>query len=150
MIAKVRRATERDAVDVLQMMHALWPQANPEELHAELSLHFRRPAAQAYFVAEDADGTLLGFVEAGLRSVADGCASSPVGYVEAWYVNPDVREKGVGKLLIASAEEWSREQGCSEIASDAEMENRISIEVHKKLGFAEISRAVTFRKSLYP
>jgi aminoglycoside 6'-N-acetyltransferase I len=64
-------------------------------------------------------------------------------------VKPEVRRKGIGELLIASAEEWSRLQGCSEIASDAEIENHLSIDVQKKLGFEETARIVTFRRSLY-
>src|SRR5271168_1114808 len=134
MTIKVRPATERDAAALLQMMCALWPLANPNELRMENDQHLRHPANHIFFVAENhEDGTLLGFTEAGLRSVAEGCDSSPVGYVEAWYVRLDVRRKGVGKLLIAAAEEWSHVQGCSEIASDAEIENHVSIEAHKKL-----------------
>ena len=36
--------------------------------------------------------------------MADGCTTHPVGYVEGWYVDPDVRRKGVGKALVAAAE----------------------------------------------
>jgi aminoglycoside 6'-N-acetyltransferase I len=151
MIVTVRQAGQKDAAELLQMMCALWPLANSDELRTENDEHLRHPTHHRFFVAENQeDGALLGFVESALRSTAEGCDSSPVGYVEAWYVKPDVRRKGIGRLLIASAEEWSRLQGCSEIASDAEMENHISIESQKKLGFAEVGRIVTFRKSLYP
>lgn len=43
-------------------------------------------AADQVWVAEDASGRLLGFVELSLRPYAEGCASSPVPYIEAWYV----------------------------------------------------------------
>lgn len=150
MIVKVRHASQKDAKELLQMMCALWPLANPNELRMENHEHLRHPTNHGFFVAENQeDGALLGFVEAALRSTAEGCDSSPVGYVEAWYVKPEVRRKGIGELLIASAEEWSRLQGCSEIASDAEIENHLSIDVQKKLGFEETARIVTFRRSLY-
>ena len=47
---------------------------------------------------------------AGLNA-AHGCQSSPVGYIEAWYVDPDVRRQGYGHALLAAAEGWAVEQG---------------------------------------
>ena len=32
------------------------------------------------------------------RPYADGCDTSPVGYLEGWYVDPDLRRTGVGAL----------------------------------------------------
>src|SRR5277367_957804 len=121
MTIKIRPAEQRDAEELLQMMCALWPLADPDELRLENDQHLRHSANHIFFVAEiqedgQKDKRLLGFAEVGLRSVAESCDSSPVGYVEAWYVKPDVRRMGIGRLLIASAEEWSRSQGCSEIA----------------------------------
>ena len=43
------------------------------------------------FVAE-ADGKVVGFIEVGLRSHADGCdARRPLGFIEGWYVEPQQR-----------------------------------------------------------
>ena len=38
--------------------------------------------------------------------------------------------------------------GASELASDAEIENSLSIKLHKRFGFREIDRNVTFLKTL--
>lgn len=100
-------------------------------------------------VAEASDGSLLGFVEVGLRSHAEGCDPSlPVGYVEGWYVAENQRRRSIGAQLLAAAEDWARSQGCVEMASDTSPENEISQRVHKSLGFAEVERSVNFRKSL--
>src|SRR5438093_892257 len=70
------------------------------------------------FVA-DGDSALAGFIELGLRSVAEGCSSSPVPYVEGWYVEAAARRRGIGGALMHAAESWCREQGYREFGSDA-------------------------------
>jgi aminoglycoside 6'-N-acetyltransferase I len=74
--------------------------------------------------------------------------SSRVAYVEGWFVEEDLRGKGAGRSLIANAEEWARENGFEEIASDAEIENEGSIRAHAALGFRETFRLVHFVKRL--
>ena len=56
------------------------------------------------FVAERPGGGLCGFLEAALRSRADGCDSTPVAYIGGWYVDEDVRRHGVGRALVEEAE----------------------------------------------
>lgn len=101
------------------------------------------------FVAVASDGTLAGFVEADLRSHADGCdPSRPVGYVEGWYVAEDHRSRGVGAALLAKAEGWARDHDCIEIASDALIENESSQRAHQALGYEVVDRCVHYRKRL--
>ena len=102
----------------------------------------------AAFLAENDAGTLVGMLELSLRPYADGCDSSPVPYVEGWYVAPKSRRQGVGAALVKAAEDWVIVQGYSEMASDALLENTISERAHKALGFAEVERAIRFRKDL--
>jgi aminoglycoside 6'-N-acetyltransferase I len=144
----VRRATPADIPQWAAMRHALWPEASADELRAEAPVMLA-DAAQPVFVAES-DGKLLGFAEARLRDYAEGCASSPVGYIEAWYVVPEARRHGVGRALVAAAEDWAREQRCTEMASDALIDNALSHTAHRHIGYEEIERIVCFRKSLQP
>lgn len=102
-----------------------------------------------YFVAEDEGGAVVGFVEVGLRSTADGCDwARAVGYVEGWYVAESHRRRGVGAQLIAAAENWAREQGCTEMASDTQIENTQSLKAHLRLGYEIAERSILFRKNL--
>ena len=71
-----------------------------------------------------------------------------LGNVEGWYVEPDLRGKGIGRALIARAEAWAKQMGFTELASDAELENEESIRAHGALGFRETFRLVHFVKSL--
>jgi aminoglycoside 6'-N-acetyltransferase I len=104
--------------------------------------------AEAVFVAERPGGGLCGFVEASLRSRADGCDTTPVGYVEGWYVDEDMRRRGVGRALVEAAEAWARSKGCRQMASDAELWNDVSHRAHGALGFEEVARLVLFKKDL--
>jgi aminoglycoside 6'-N-acetyltransferase I len=108
----------------------------------------RNPEREAVFVSAEPDGRLRGFVEVSLRASAAGCESSPVGYLEGWYVESEVRRKGIGKALVAIAEEWARSKGCREMASDAVVENEVSHVAHGRLGYEEVERLVHFRKAL--
>jgi aminoglycoside 6'-N-acetyltransferase I len=81
----------------------LFPEGSSEEHERDLRVLLARDDATV-FVAERDDGSVCGFVEAGTRPYVDGCDSSPVGYIEAWYVDPDSRRAGVGRALLNAAE----------------------------------------------
>ncbi|KAA0216538.1 MAG: GNAT family N-acetyltransferase [Leptolyngbya sp. PLA3] len=101
------------------------------------------------FIARDADtGAPLGFAEVSLRDYAEGCLSTPVGYLEGWYVEPAARGRGVGSALVRAGEEWARAQGCCEFASDADVDNAASIRAHESLGFEPVAEVRCFRKRL--
>ena len=102
----------------------------------------------AVLVADRGDGSLAGFVEIGSRPYAEGCATTPAAYLEGWYVDPDVRRRGLGKRLIEAAEAWALSQGYAEIASDTVIENEISLGAHLALGYEEVERLICFRKRL--
>ena len=100
-------------------------------------------------MAEFSQVALVGFAEISIRSDhVEGTKNSPVPYLEGWYVDPDFRGKGIGKALIKAAEEFALEKGFTELASDTEIGNNTSIEIHKKTGFTEVGRSVHFVKSI--
>ncbi len=100
-------------------------------------------------VSEDENGELIGFLEVGMRSHADGCnPARPIGFVEGWFVREKFRNRGLGAELMRSAEDWARAQGCLEMASDALIDNEGSLRAHEALGFDVVDRCVHFRKGL--
>ena len=146
---KVRLATRDDLVAWCDSRTALWPDADPRELRAEAEAHFAGGGLlQAVFVCEDGASRIVGMLELSCRPYADGCVSSPVPYVEGWYVRPDSRRQGIGRALMNAAERWALAHGYSEIASDALIENAVSERAHKTLGFEEVERVIHFRNSL--
>ncbi|MCS6994755.1 MAG: GNAT family N-acetyltransferase [Anaerolineales bacterium] len=144
---KIRRVEPADWDEWLRMRCALWDEATPEEHEDEMRQMLSDPLAPV-FVAVRPGGGLAGFLEGGLRKYAEGCDNSPVGYIEGWYVDADVRRQGIGGALVQAMEAWAREQGLTEIASDTWLENETSIAAHQRLGYEEVERIVCFRKRL--
>jgi aminoglycoside 6'-N-acetyltransferase I len=132
---------------------SLWPEAPIDHHQAELRAILDGTAERVYplhiFVAEDGDGRIVGFLEANLRSTADGCDERlPVGYVEGWFVAESWRSRGIGGSLLRAAEDWARAEGCVEMASDAAADNSLSQRVHEASGFAVAARSVLYKKKL--
>ena len=144
---RVRAYRDGDWPEWLRMSLALFPGSSPADHESDMRLFRERDDAEV-FVVERPNGLLAGYVEAGTRPYADGCAPGPVGYVEAWYVDPDVRRAGYGRQLLAAAEQWARRRGYREMASDATLENDVSRHAHLGAGYEIVDRVVQFRKSL--
>jgi aminoglycoside 6'-N-acetyltransferase I len=150
--AIIRVARSPDLESVTRLCVALWPDGPAAEHreHAGAILAGTPPSTLplALFVAE-LEGEVVGFIEVGLRSHADGCdPRHPVGFIEGWYVQPAHRGRSLGRLLMTAAESWSRAQGATELASDTWIDHPDSQQAHAALGFEVVDRCVHFRKSL--
>jgi aminoglycoside 6'-N-acetyltransferase I len=143
----VRRYEPRDWDAWLRMSLELFPDQSAEEAARGMREFLAREDA-ALFIAVRPDGSACGYVETNSRPYADGCETSPVGYVEAWYVDPDMRRGGYGKALLRAAEDWARSRGYKEMASDAQLHNEVSRQAHLSSGYAEVDRIIQFRKPL--
>jgi aminoglycoside 6'-N-acetyltransferase I len=144
----IRTYQPADHDDWLRMRRALWPRLGGEDAAEDAAAWLARPDAVVIVAARPGDAGLAGFVELGARPYADGCRTSPVAFLEGWYVDPDVRRQGIGAALVRAGEAWARRQGYRELASDALLENTTSHRAHAALGFAEVERAVRYRKDL--
>jgi aminoglycoside 6'-N-acetyltransferase I len=144
---RIRRAAHEDKPGWLNLRLRLWPDAPAEYLALDLDQRLADPN-YAVFVASGEDNNLAAFLEAGLRSHAEGCESSPVGYIEAWYVDEHRRGQNLGRDLIQAAEHWARGKGCQEMASDTWLDNQAGIDAHLRLGYYEVDRLVHFVKRL--
>ena len=149
----VRLAQLSDRDQLVRMHEALWPKTPAEEHARELTQILEgKPVVTMpliILVAEAGDRTLAGFLEIDLRSHADGCNPlRPVGYIEGWYVAENHRHKGIGRKLLAAAEDWAPSQGCVEVASDTWVDNEVSQRVHEALGYEVVDRCVHYRKAL--
>ena len=129
------------------MRLALWPGSLADHDFDTQRYFQRGDDSWLTFVAEEG-GRLLGFLELDQRKYAPGCSSSPVPFIEGWYVDPHERRRGVGRALVGAAEAWARSAGFKEIASDSEIDNDGSIAAHGALGYTEIERVVCFRRGL--
>ena len=143
----IREIVESDRSQWARLRDALWPGSLADHDEETRTYFEQRLKAPIVFVAE-AHNRLVGFLELDFRKYAPGCRSSPVAFIEGWYVEPASQGQGVGRALIEAAEAYARAAGHHEIASDAEVENAEGIAAHFAVGFEEIERVVCFRRSL--
>ena len=144
----IRPAQPDDHREWLRMRKSLWPKCS-DDMHAfEMKLFVTRSETHKVFVYERQGGQLGGFAEVSIRERVDGSFSKHVGYMDGWYVDPDLRAKGIGRDLLAAAESWVSDKGYSQIASDCGTSDRESIKIHKALGFEETFRLVHFLKRI--
>ncbi len=134
----------------MRLRRALWPEGSEAEQRGEIDLFLAGQARepQAVFLAEDGAGRVVGLAELSIRPCAEGCRTKRVLYVEGWFVVTEARGRGVGRALVATAEEWGRSQGCQEFASDSQPDNEVSAAAHRALGFTEVGLVRCFRKEL--
>lgn len=151
---EARLVTPGDRAEWLRMLFGLYPGTVAADHVPSVDAYLSGELLDelipsAVFVVQRADGTLGGFLELSVRNYAEGC-TGPAAYVESWYVDEDLRGAGAGRALMHAAESWARQRGFTELASDALLDNSVSLAAHQALGFEIVERSIHFRKSLGP
>lgn len=133
----IRKSAPEDAPELQRMARSLF--GSTDQIDAW---------DQQIFVCDEGCGRLCGFISVSTRPWTEGSEVQPVAHVEAWYVDREMRRRGIGTRLMRSAEHWARLKGFAEICSDAELDNQTSLAAHARLGFEPTLRLQYFRKSL--
>ena len=148
MTPSIRALGPPDFVLWAELAHELWPEESPARHRAEIeAMAGTGIGGRRGFVAE-AEGSVVGFAEISLRPYANGCEEQPVAFLEAIWVAPEARRRGVGRALVAHLAELVRAEGRSELCSDALIDNLVSHSAHRAWGFEETERVVNFRLAL--
>lgn len=149
-MVKIRSASQTDKESWLELRCALWPDDPIETHRREIDSFFNDELKQpaAVLLAENPSGEITGFAELSIRTYAQGCDTSQVAYLEGWFVEEESRRQGIGSALVKAAEDWGREKGCKEFASDAHMDNEISKAAHLGSGFEEAGLIRCFKKEI--
>jgi aminoglycoside 6'-N-acetyltransferase I len=145
----VRPPTPADKPAWLRMRRALWPE-DGDSHSTEIDRFFAgtiRMLNEVLLAIADT-GDVIGFAELSIRPYAEECVTDRVAYLEGWYVEPGNRRQGVGRALVAAAEQWAIDQGCTEFGSDALLDNLTSAAAHRALGFEETVQLRCFRKNI--
>ena len=144
----VRQVTENDLSEWFRLRRLLWDATSDEDHQSEMLDILDHPDTQLVLVADMGTGKLAGFLEASIRPFVDDCETDNVGYLEGWFVDAEHRQNGIGRSLVTGAEEWAKTRGATEMASDAEIGNDLSLSAHLHLGYEETSRLVHLRKEI--
>lgn len=142
----IRKATPTDSMALAKLAARMWAH-DPTELASEFAALSASEEA-ACFLAFDGHQP-IGFAQCQLRhDYVEGCETSPVGFLEGIYVDDAHRHAGIARALLTACEDWARSVGCSEFASDCELDNHVSQAWHIKAGFQEMGRTIWFAKKL--
>lgn len=143
---EIRRAVPADSMTLGRLAGCMWVH-DPVELAAQFA-DLTASEEAACFLAFEGE-TAIGFAQCQLRrDYVEGCTTSPVGFLEGIYVAEEARRHGVARALLRACEDWARSAGCTEFASDCEIDNRVSLAWHLNAGFAEANRTIWFAKKL--
>ena len=143
----IRQAQRGDLPAITGLASRLWPDATVPELEDSFSSLLSHSDAAVFLAFSNSQP--VGFAQCQLRhDYVEGTDSSPVGYLEGIYVAELHRRRGFARLLLAACEVWAQEQGCTEFASDCELDNIDSFHFHLGLGFEEANRIICFTKKL--
>lgn len=143
----VKKAEKCDLESAVNLAIELWKTSSAKELTEEFIDAFADSETEIFLQYEG--GIPVGFAQCSLRhDYVEGTESSPVGYLEGIYIKDEFRNKGYAKELLRACEEWAKNKGCSEFASDCELDNVNSLLFHKAVNFTEANRIICFTKKL--
>ena len=143
----VIEATNKEVEILAKLAAELWAGHSVTDLQTEFSQILSQKDA-AFFI-KLIDDIPIGFAQCQLRhDYVEGTSSSPVGYLEGIYVQDKHQGNGYSRELLEAAEFWAENLGCTEFASDCELDNNQSLNFHLHTGFEEVNRIICFRKKL--
>jgi ribosomal protein S18 acetylase RimI-like enzyme len=102
------------------------------------------PPESIILVAEDKNGISLGFIH--LNVSTDYYNPEKHGHISDIIVAPNGEGRGVGKALMAAAEEWGRNNGFKYLTLNVFKNNTRARRLYEKLGYGEDT--IKYRKEL--
>ena len=143
----IRKADTQDVAVLAELACRLWPGHTAAQMGEEMAGMLQTDEAAFFLACDGAEA--VGFAQCQLRhDYVEGTETSPVGYLEGIFVAETHRHQGIAKTLLAACEAWAKAQGCTEFASDCELDNAQSLRFHLGVGFTEANRVICFTKRL--
>ena len=143
----IKKAGNNDLEALAKLAILMWQNHSITELINEFS-EIIENGKSVFFLKYEYD-VPVGFAQCQLRNdYVEGTKTSPVGYLEGIFVKEQCRHKGYAKELLVECEAWAKEKGCSEFASDCEINNIDSFHFHQAMNFVEANRIICFTKAL--
>lgn len=141
----IRKAVASDAMFIAQHAHRMldfnlpaW-RAEEKDIMVKADINHLTKALQAndendaMFIAEDESKNALGFVRVNMQT--DYFTGEQHAHVNDIVVTAEAEGKGVGKLLLAKADEWAKEKNARWITLNVFDENLRARKVYEKAGY---------------
>ena len=132
---EVRRATESDAPVLAALLAHLGYPADAVELPARLE---RLRAAGDDACVALMDGGVTGLATVHSRTVLHAARS--VAQLTALVVLPEARGRGIGRALVAWAEQWARDHGANRLVVTTALHRAEAPRFYERLGFDHTGR----------
>lgn len=144
---KTLKNADSDLEVLANLALVMWNKHSVHDLIDEFSKKMAEGKTQFFLKYEN--GEPVSFAQCQLRyDYVEGTKTSPVGYLEGIFVKQEYRRKGYAKELLRACEAWAKGKGCTEFASDCEINNEESLRFHISMGFTEANRIICFTKAL--
>lgn len=141
----IRVAQLEDARAIADLTRQLGYEVPISTLSERLARLLRR-GDQSFLVAE-LDGDVVGWVHVAMAEYVDaGLYAQIAGLV----VDKRHRNTGIGRRLMAEAEEWARRQGCAVVRLWSSAMRTEAHRFYQRLGYANIKTQYAFVKSIDP
>jgi GNAT superfamily N-acetyltransferase len=140
----VRLMREGDAQAVAELCGQLGYPATPSEVLGRFQRLARREDARV-FVAEDEDGGIAGWTHVYVEYLLESDNGAELGGL---VVADGSRGRGVGRALLAAAEEWARERGCRYVRVRSKVERTAAHAFYEHVGYVQFKTQKNFRKPL--
>lgn len=139
----IRVAGVSDADEIAELTGQLGYEVATATLEARLSRILSR-SDQQLLVAE-LDGLPVGWVHA---LISEHVESGAVVLIGGLVVDRNHRRKGIGSMLMAQAEAWARQQGCSIVRLWSSSVRTASHRFYEDLGYTNIKTQYSFVKAV--
>jgi GNAT superfamily N-acetyltransferase len=139
----VRTARASDADAVLSLTAQLGYDVERSGLQARLGSTLAKPD-HVVLIAEDA-GHAIAWLHA---SVWEYLEADRFVVVVGLVVDKTRRRQGIGRMLMAHAEEWARARRCSIVRLWSSVERATAHEFYERLGYSRIKTQYAFAKSV--
>lgn len=138
-----RRARAADAAALADLCTQLGYPSGPQEIAERLDA-LDRQTDTVVCVAE-AGQQVIGWVQGTLTELLVAARYVEIGGL---VVDEQHRSRGIGRQLMAAAEQWARDQGCTEVRLRSNVIREGAHCFYEALGYRCIKTSLTFQKDL--
>lgn len=141
----VRAVVKADVSALADLLGQLRYEVQEDELERRLEQVMAAPDHMAF--VGHVDETIRGFIHVYGRPAFE---KPPQAVIQAIAVDAPARRNGIGKRLIAAAEQWARDQGYGSVTLHASTDRAGAHAFYTALGYHRAATSVLFRRSFAP
>ena len=143
MNTNIRRCMISDAHDIYELSRKELGYDFSEEQVVQNVRRLIGSAENLLMVAVDSDDKVIGFIHANNH---DPIYAPPMKDVVALAVDPEYRNRGIGRRLLQAVEDWARETGAKGIRTNAAVSHKSALGFYKENGYEYIRTVYNIRK----